>query len=278
MSEVSETTVTQATGLTKTTDLSRQKSQKSGLKRRLTKHADLVSVLSLPEDDQLPARTRSIRVARSLHRKTSKLDKASLDDLLREFAEDENLYQRELKTLVDGVVPVLLTQFVHGDSRSAVDLFGPGSGEQKADSMAKAVVNMGIALEKLKNFHKRVPLHDAPRLLTWLESVCPVYDSYLYAWRLGFQDIVVKHAPAAGIKPDDYDSLLSAMARKNDGDVLDENGERVDVAHRLKRRLVRIKLVLKFAKVGRPRSYSTLPSTVCLLHCSLFYLSVHPSL
>src|SRR3569833_243365 len=248
LSTVSQTTIPQATATTKETDLSRTKSQKSGLKRRLTKHSDLVSVLSLPGDAQLPARTKSIKVARSLHRKTSKLDNASLDDLMREFAEDENLYQRELKTLVDGVVPVLLTQVVHGGEHRATDLFGQETGTQKADSMSKAVVSMGIALEKLKNFHKRIPFHDASRLLTWLENVHAVYDNYLDVWRLGFQDIIVNLAPASG-RPDDEDSLINAMTRDENGDVLDENGERVDVAHLLKRPLVRIRWLYKLVKV-----------------------------
>ncbi len=208
LSTISQTTITQATAMTKaTTDLSRSKSHRSAsLKRRLTKHSDLVSVLSLPGDAQLPARAKSIKVARSLHRKTSKLDSATLEDLLSEFAEDENLYQRELKTLVDGVVPVLLTQAVHGtqgsssssrNNNNAAELFGPGGSGEKADTMAKAVVNMGVSLEKLKNSHRRVPLRDAPRLLAWLEDVHPVYNSYLDAWRLGFQDIIVNLAPAS---------------------------------------------------------------------------------
>lgn len=251
-STLTESTVTQSTNLTKSSGLSRQKSNKSGLKRRLTKHSDLVSVLSLPEDNQLPARTASIKRAASLHRKTSKLQNASLDDLLKEFAEDENLYSRELKTVVDGVIPVLLTQVVHGVPGRGSDLFTPGSDGAKVDGLAKAVVNMGIALEKLRNYHRRVPLHDPERLLDWLESVYPVYNDYLDVWRIGFEDVVVNLTPAGG-KPDDEDSLVNAMARNEDGDVLDENGQRVDVAHLLKRPLVRIKWMLKFAKV-RQRS------------------------
>ena len=270
MSTVSQTTVTQATAVTGATNPSRQKSQKTGLKRRLTKHSDLVSVLSLPDDGQLPARTKSIRVARSLHRKTSKLDNATLDDLLQEFAEDENLYQRELKTLVDGVVPVLLTQFVHGERRNAAALFGRDSGLDNTDSMASAVVNMGIALEKLKNFHRRVPLHDAQRLLNWLEAVYPVYNNYLDVWRLGFQDIIVNLAPVTG-RLDDEDSLVGAMARNEAGDVLDENGERVDVAHLLKRPLIRVKWLFKFAK-ARCRNARTVDGRqVLTCHAGRFY-------
>ncbi|CAK7213374.1 hypothetical protein SCUCBS95973_001782 [Sporothrix curviconia] len=251
MSTISESTVTQDTAFSKGSgDLSRKKSDKSstGLKRRLTKHSDLVSVLSLPEDSQLPARTRSIRLARSLHRKTSKLDNATLDDLLLEFQEDENIYRRELKTLASGVIPVLLTQFVdqNGDRR-AKDVFRADISSHKADLMSRAVVNMGVALEKLSLLHQFVPVTDAPRMVDWLEKVYPIYDKYLDVWRLGFQGVIVNLAPAAG-KSAEEDSLVNGMERNEDGDVLDENGERVDVAYLLRRPLVRIKWMLKFAK------------------------------
>ncbi|CAK7213961.1 hypothetical protein SBRCBS47491_001978 [Sporothrix bragantina] len=251
MSTISESTVTQDTAFSKGSgDLCRKKSDKSstGLKRRLTKHSDLVSVLSLPEDSQLPARTRSIRLARSLHRKTSKLDNATLDDLLLEFQEDENIYRRELKTLASGVIPVLLTQFVdqNGDRR-ATDVFRADLSSQKADIMSRAVVNMGVALEKLSLLHQFVPVTDAPRMVDWLEKVYPIYDNYLDVWRLGFQGVIVNLAPAAG-KSAEEDSLVNGMERNEEGDVLDENGERVDVAYLLRRPLVRIKWMLKFAK------------------------------
>jgi hypothetical protein len=250
-SSISHTTVTQSTALTKESELSRQRSQKSGLKRRLTKHSDLVSVLSLPDDSQVSEGLRNVRSRPSLRRARSKLDHASVQDLLKEFEEDENLYQRELKTLVDGVVPVLLTQVVHGDSGSAVNLFGADSPNRKADAMSKAVVNMGVALEKMKKCHRKAPLYDAPRLAAWLATIVPVYDSYLDAWRLGFQNLIVNLAPAAD-RLDDEDSLLNAMPRNENGDVLGSDGERVDVAHLLKRPLIRIKLMAKFAKVGYP--------------------------
>lgn len=267
MSTISESTVTQDTILTKGSgDLSRQKSQKSstGLKRRLTKHSDLVSVLSLPEDSQLPARTRSIRVARSLHRKTSKLDNANLDDLLLEFQEDENIYRRELKTLASGVIPVLLTQFVDKNSDNrATGVFHADLSNDKADVMSRAVVNMGVALEKLSLLHHFVPVTDAARMVDWLEKVYPIYDNYLDVWRLGFQGVIVNLAPAAG-KSAEEDSLVNGMERNEEGDVLDENGERVDVAYLLRRPLVRIKWMLKFAKVRGQQQLSklTLPSSL----------------
>ncbi len=254
LSTISESTVTEGSTITKLTeDISRQKSQRrsGSLKRRLTKHADLVSVLSLPEDAQLPARTKSIRLARSLHRKTSKLDNASLDDLLLEFAEDESIYRRELKTLVSGVIPVLLTQFVdHSGETRASELFGTGLPGQQLNVISRAVVDMGLALEKLSLLHQFVPITDAARMVKWLDKVYPIYDNYLDVWRLCFQGIIVNLAPAAG-KSAEEDSMVNGMERNEDGDVLDENGERVDVAYLLKRPLMRIKWMLKFAKVSR---------------------------
>lgn len=250
MSTLSETTVTQTTALTRSTARSR-KSNKSGLKRRLTKHSDLVSVLSLPDTpDDAPVRANSIKSTRSLRRKTSKLEKATLDDLLREFAEDEDFYQRELKTLVDGAVPVLLNQVVHGGASTATDLFGPTVAGDK-DAAAKAVVSMGIALEKLKNHHRRVPLHNVHMILSWLDSVHPVYNNYLDVWRLGFDGIVVNLALAPG-RLDDNDSLVNALPRNEGGDVVDTRGQPVDLQRLLTRPLARIRGLLKLLKVSLP--------------------------
>jgi hypothetical protein len=258
ISAVSQSTITQEhSTLTRSTDLSRgstrRSNKSSGLKRRLTKHSDLVSVLSLPDNGQLqPAnRTRSVRSGGRLLRKTSKLlDNTPIDDLLEEFADDEYYYQRELKTLVDGVVPVLLTQFVNGSTNEASrEQREPTSKGRDEDAMSEAIVGMGMALEKLKDLHRRVPVSDIHAVLLWLDSVYPIYDNYLDVWRLGFQDLIVNLAPAAG-KPEDQDSLVNAMPRNEDGDVLDETGEPVDVAHLLKRPLIRIKWMVKLVKVS----------------------------
>lgn len=249
MSMLSETTVTQTTGLTRSTAASRR-SKGSGLKRRLTKHSDLVSVLSLPDNEDAPIRARSIRSTSSLRRRTSRLGKGTVDDLLREFAVDEDFYQRELKTLVDGAIPVLLNQVVHGKQDYAADLFGPSTDGQ-ADSVGKTVVNMGIALEKLRNLHKWAPLHDVNKILSWLLTAYPVYDKYLDVWRLGFEGIVVNLALAPG-RADDEDSLVNAMPRNEDGDVVDTKGQPVDLQHLLTRPVTRIRGLLKLLKVTYP--------------------------
>lgn len=251
-SRVSETTITQttttrSTGLTRSAAISRKRSQKSGLKRRLTKHSDLVSALSLPDDSMTPSRSRSLRSAHSVRRVSNHLHDATVENLLQEFARDENLYSRELKTLVDGVIPVLLSQLVHGKGGPSGDIFTSPGGTYKEDPLPKAVVNMGIALEKLRNHHLRCPLADIHRLPQWLETITPTYQDYLDVWRLGFQGIIVNLAPAS---PDDEDSLLDAMPRNEEGDILNEYGDRIDVAHLLKRPLVRTKWITKFIQVS----------------------------
>lgn len=240
ISDVSQTTVTQTTAFTKPTELARQKSQRPGLKRRLTRHSDLVSVLSQPDDGQLvpPSRSRSAKSSRSLHRKPSKADRSKADDLLDEFADDEHIYGRELKTLVDGVIPVLLRDVMNGEVKGA-----------RTEATARSVVNMGVVLEKLRDFHRRVPLGDIGGLLCWLEEVSPVYDNYLDVWRLGFQGLIINLAPKNGRLNDD-DSLLNALPLNEDGDIVGENGERVDVAFLLKRPLIRIKWIVKFLRVS----------------------------
>ncbi|RYP60924.1 hypothetical protein DL771_010333 [Monosporascus sp. 5C6A] len=264
-SMVSGSTMTETTAFTRSTrtgtEVSRQKSQKSGLKRRLTKHSDLVSVLSLPDDGPAPSRSHSLRSARSVRRTSNNLHSATVESLIREFADDENFYQRELKTLMDGVMPVLLTQVVRGEGQAPEDLFGSPFVERRQEVLSKAVLDMGVVLDKLRNTHKRCPLLDVHRLPQWLESVHAIYSKYLDVWRLGFQGVIVNLAPAI---LDDGDSLINAMPRNEAGDVLDEDGERIDVAHLLKRPLVRIKRITKFIQgyrsVARTEDYESLAS------------------
>ncbi|KAH7141218.1 hypothetical protein B0J13DRAFT_53493 [Dactylonectria estremocensis] len=244
-STMTDSTVTQSTVLTGESELSKSRNQGSGLKRRLTRHSDLVSVLSLPNDNDVPTAIKSNRSRPSFRKNRAGPDDVTTDDLLREFADDENLYLRELKTLVDGVIPVLLSQVVNDDN--ATELFGSGNRSSRVSSMSKSVIHMGVALEKLKIIHRKAPVSDMRRLATWGHGVVPIYHKYLDAWRLGFQDLVVNLAPASG-NPDDEDSLLDAMPRNEYGDIVDAEGERVDVAHLLKRPLLRVKQMAKFFK------------------------------
>lgn len=273
---LSDTTITQTTGLTGTTDsgltgttgsgltgttgsgLSRHRSNKPGLKRRLTKHSDLVSVLSLPDNSSKVSRSKSIRATRSLRRTSSHLESATVEGLLQEFINDEDLYQRELKTLVDGVIPVLLSQYATNSGSIPDDIFSSSKARNKENSVARSVVQMGIALEKLRNAHRRCPMTDVHQLPQWLETVVSIYDGYLDVWRLGFNDLVVNLAP---LSLDDEDSLIGALPRNEQGDVVNEDGERVDVAHLLKRPLVRVKWITRFIKVCGSCAQSNIPDT-----------------
>ncbi|PGH07180.1 hypothetical protein GX51_01967 [Blastomyces parvus] len=221
---------------------------RNGLKRRLTTHADLISVLSIPGGG-----SRSIRSARSIRTNRSRLATATIDDLMQEFLSDETKYMRELRTLVGGVIPVLLTSVLSkSDSAIAAGLFRPSGNPKDDENFTRPIVDMGISLERLKSLHKRAPLNNPEALLSWAQGAQKVYRDYLKAWRLGFQDVVVNLAP-----PDDdpskatnpeTQSLYAGMPQDEDGDVVDGDGEKVDVAFLLKRPLVRLKYLAKTFK------------------------------
>ncbi|KAI9721760.1 MAG: hypothetical protein M1812_002095 [Candelaria pacifica] len=229
----------------------------TSLKRRLTTHADLISVLSVPK-----AGSKSIQSARSIRTNRSRLATATIGDLMTEFGSDETKYMRELRTLVDGVIPVLLTCVLSkSDSAVAAGLFSPSANAQNDPNITRPIVDMGIALERLKTLHKRVPLQDPDALLSWAQGAQRVYTEYLKSWRMGFQDVVVNLAPAmdessnsAGNdygskgKSGDTHSLYEGLPMNEEGDVVDADGERVDVAFLLKRPLVRLKYLAKTLK------------------------------
>lgn len=228
----------------------------SQLRRRLTTHDDLISVLSTN------TRSRSLKSARSLRVNKGSATTATVNDLLRELAADETKYMRELKTLVGGVIPVLLTCVLSGsDSAAAAGLFRPSADPQDEANFTKPIVDMGVAIERLKTLHKRIPQDHADALLTWSGGAQRVYRDYLKAWRLGFKDVIVNLAPldeqeaAKGNSEDgnehdnsDKKSLDEGMARDENGDIVDGEGEKVDVAYLLKRPLVRLKYLSKTFK------------------------------
>ena len=212
---------------------------------RLTKHADLISVLSVPRGGG-----KSIQSARSIRTNRSRLATATVGDLMQELATDETKYMRELRTLVDGVIPVLLTCVLSkSDSAVAADLFRPSPAAHEDPNFTKPIVDMGIALERLKTLHKRIPLKDPTALLTWAHGAQKVYSEYLKAWRMGFQDVVVNLAPAVdSATPNKGPVLEEGLPRSEEGDVTNGDGERVDVAFLLKRPLVRLKYLAKTLK------------------------------
>ncbi|KAL8761901.1 MAG: hypothetical protein Q9184_002005, partial [Pyrenodesmia sp. 2 TL-2023] len=218
---------------------------------RLAKHADLMSVLSMPEPSN-----KSIRSARSIRTNRSRLATATSADLMGELVNDESKYIRELGTLVDGVIPVLLTCVLSkSDSAIAAGLFHPNCNGREDPNFTKPIIDMGIALERLKSLHRRIPMQDARSLLTWAQGAQRVYTQYLKAWRMGFQDVVVNLAPANENQAAQGEGSASGLGGieeglpiNQDGDVVDGDGERVDVAFLLKRPLVRLKYLAKTLK------------------------------
>lgn len=218
---------------------------------RLTRHGDLMSVLSMPEPGN-----KSIRSARSIRTNRSRLATATIGDLMAELACDEKQYMRELRTLVDGVIPVLLTCVLSkSDSAVAAGLFQPHYSGQEDPNFTKPIIDMGIALERLKSLHRRIPMQDAQSLLTWAQGAQRVYIEYLKAWRMGFQDVVVNLARVNEDQAAQGDGSASGLRGfedglpiNKDGDVVDGDGERVDVAFLLKRPLVRLKYLAKTLK------------------------------
>lgn len=229
-------------------------SRKSTRRSRLASHADLISVLSMPK-----AGTRSIVSARSIRTNRSRLATASIDDIMSELASDEGKYMRELRTLVDGVIPVLLSCVLSkSDSAVAAGLFSR-SHSAESSQVTKPIIDMGVSLERLKTLHKRVPKEDPESFLSWAQSAQRVYSDYIAAWRLGFQDVVVSLAPADDDPftpakvvdgPDDGAPWDEGLPRNAEGYVINSDGERVDVAYMLKRPLVRLKYLAKSIKVG----------------------------
>ena len=211
---------------------------------RLAKHSDLISVLSLPR-----AGSKSIMSARSIRTNRSRLATATIGDLMNELATDESKYMRELRTLVDGVIPVLLTCVLSKtDAAIAAGLFRPSGTASNDLNFTKPIVEMGIALERLKIQHKRIPQQDVNAFMTWAHGAQRVYTDYIKAWRMGFQDVVVNLAPAAEDSKIDSEGLDGGLPRNKDGDVVNGDGERVDVAFLLKRPLVRLKYLSKTLK------------------------------
>ncbi|KAL2858195.1 hypothetical protein BJX68DRAFT_262741 [Aspergillus pseudodeflectus] len=212
--------------------------------KKLTTHDDLISVLSAP------TRSRSLRSARSL--RSNKNRNPTVADILKELSLDEAKYMRELRTLVGGVIPVLLTCVLsRSDSAIAAGLFRPSADPGDELTFTKPIVNMGVAIERLKLLHKRIPLEAADALIQWAQGAQKVYREYLKAWRLGFKDVVVNLAPLEeGDETNNAEtkSLDEGMSRDENGDVVDAEGQKVDVAYLLKRPLVRLKYLAKTFK------------------------------
>lgn len=205
------------------------------LKRKLTTHEDLLSVLSVPE------RGRSLRSAKSIRTSRPQRKSTSAHEVLAGLITDEQKYTRELRTLVDGVIPVLLQCVLSKtDSAAAASLFTSSPTPNGDFNFTRPIIEMGIALERLKTLHGRMPLQDIDSLLKWGQSAQKAYTDYLNAWRLGFHDVVVNLAPLDGAGGSEM-----GLASDDLGDAVNSDGEKVDVAYLLKRPLVRVKALGK---------------------------------
>lgn len=237
--------------------------ENSGLQRRLTTHEDLMSVLSMPRAGR--SRRRSRRSVRSVR---ASQQASSAQEVLAELLAEEERYKRELQTLVDGVIPVLLQCVLSkADSAATAGLF-TSTNPQDDVNITKPIIDMGIALERLRTLHNRIPFHNVDSLLGWAQTSQKAYREYLQAWRLGFQDVVVNLAPL-----EDSSSLAQGMARDDHGDLVDMEGKKVDVAYLLKRPLVRVKGLSKtFAQI-RDKSAMPLASQVADIYAGLMLLA-----
>lgn len=202
--------------------------RKQSERRGITKHSDLISVLSMPK-----AENKGISSARSIRTQRVRSSAANVTEVMSEIATDEVKYLRELRTLVDGVIPVLLQNAL--SQKDSAGKIQTSTGLKKDETtVTQPIVNMGVALERLKTSHKRIPLQDPQDLVNWAQQTAKIYDDYLAAWRLGYQDTVVTLAPAEGADNDAQSPV------NKDGD-----GERVEVAYLLKRPLVRLKYLAR---------------------------------
>lgn len=187
----------------------------------------------------------SIRSTRSSRSLKARMAVASLTEVLECLESDELRYMRELVTLVDGVIPVLLQCVLSkSDTAAAAGLFGATPGSEESD-LTQPIVDMGVALERLKTLHKRLPTHDLNAFLSWAQSARRVYLEYLTAWRLGFQNVIVNLAP---LNEQSLNEMNDGLSRDDNGDVVNSEGQKVDVAYLLKRPLVRIKNLAKLMK------------------------------
>ena len=220
------TVITEGSILSRVSDGDVPRRHGTGLKRGLAKHTALVSGLSIPRDR--PDRGVSRRSTRS---RKPLATNTTIGGLMSELTTEELKYQRELRTMVDGVIPVLLSHVLQRTGATGAKRLFSGS-SLDGQAVTRPIVEMGVALEKLKATHKRIPLHDPDELLRWAQTASNRYEEYIKAWRLGFQDVVVNLAPA-----DEAQSQLAVGS----GVLPSKEAERADVQCLLKRPLIRLK-------------------------------------
>lgn len=245
-------TITRLTANDEPSVVSTATKSRTSLKRKLTKHSDLISVLSM----DAPPQSKSIISARSIRTHRSRLEAATISDLMKEVASDEAKYMRELKTLADGIILVLLKCVLSkSDAALAAGLYSKAPSKDDVTNATNLIRELGVALNRLKILHARIPTEDADKFLNWAQSAHKIYAGYVKTWRMGFEDVVVSLSTS-----DDGKSSVSeaksvhgalwddGLPRNEDGYVVDGDGVRVDVAFLLKRPLVRLKYLNKTVK------------------------------
>ncbi|TID18061.1 hypothetical protein E2P81_ATG11030 [Venturia nashicola] len=226
---------------------------RASMKKKLASHADLISVLSMPAG---ASRSKSVVSARSIRTHRSRLETATLEDLMKELASDETKYMRELRTLADGVIPILLKCVLSkSDAAIAAGLFrrAPASDKEAIAEASKVIHDMSVAIQRLKGVHTSIPKDDHFKFLIWAQRALSIYEGYVKTWRMGFQDVVVSLANegegSTVSSPKTAESGWDqGLPRNEDGYIVDGSGERVDVAYLLKRPLVRLKFLTKTLK------------------------------
>jgi hypothetical protein len=199
-------------------------------------------------------KSNTIISTRSTRSRRSKMQ-MSIPDIMDEVATEEDFYMPELRTLVGGVIKVLFKAVLSkSDAAVAAGLFSKFAAEGGEKEATRTIHEMGVALERLKSYHNRIPKKEAQPFLIWALGAHKIYAEYVRTWRLGFQDVVVSLVPA-----DDYSvlsgrdldgsSLADALPRNEEGYVVNAEGQLVDVAFLLKRPLIRLKGLTKTIKV-----------------------------
>jgi hypothetical protein len=195
-----------------------------------------MSVLSLADTTAMPGRAASIISAKGFHRKHTITADSTSEQAIQDLEKTEQDYMNHLRTLVDGVVPVLLHLVLSKGESSLKDIYLVKPEEGTSNTLlTKPIVQIGIAAERLKARHSNIPFSSTPRLLEWALETAKIYDEYISVWRLGFQDLVVTLEPAK----DDIAKQISLFTEP----------ERVEVAHLLKQPLDRLKYLAKLVKV-----------------------------
>lgn len=202
------------------------------------RHGEDVQVrVPVPPRTEYTADTESSYGTRPKERRVS-VDRAA--PILAAFDSDERTYLKELTTLTRGIMPVMLDD----TSSEARDAFGNRSTTESYATLQR----LDEALRDLRRNHGNSPRDSVHDLLSWARDAAISYKTYLRNWRLGLDDVVVNISTA--LSTAHGSSITDGMLSRNeDGEVVDRNGDRIDVGHLLKRPLVRLKHLAKTFEV-----------------------------